>query len=143
MPERTVCDAQEHATEESYRACPICNPPPAPQEAPASFMTDAQMLADVEGRLDYRRAEAEELRTRLYEAEQEMQRLKARIPILEEALGQALDEVENLRQAARANAQIMAGEQAQMTLALKHLDKLWAIAQDANEDFNFSEEGVP
>jgi hypothetical protein len=24
---RTVCDAQEHATEDSYRACPICNAP--------------------------------------------------------------------------------------------------------------------
>lgn len=27
MPERTVCDAQEHATEAEYLACPICNPP--------------------------------------------------------------------------------------------------------------------
>lgn len=61
---------------------------------------------------------------------------------LEQELGEALEEIERLRNSAQANRQISDGEQALLKTALAHLEEIWRVAQDADEDFNFSERGM-
>jgi len=113
VKDRYVCDAQEHATEAEYQACPICNPP---------FMTDAQMLEDVEGRLDYRRAEAESLREQLEQAEQEIGRLKY---------------------AYSATNKVLDSQGQTLKIALDYLRKIGALAREVDEIFNLSEQDYP
>ena len=77
-----------------------------------------------------------ELHRRLVEARREVRDLTQIVGDVNRAYQQECER-------SRANAQIFEGEQATLKLALGHLEKLWKLAQDADEDFNFSEKGYP
>lgn len=82
--------------------------------------------------------EKQVLSLRLRAAEGELYEGRDSIKSLNRFLDEANDEIRSQREAAQANAQILKGEEANLTAALGYLTKLHDLVREADEDFNLS-----
>jgi hypothetical protein len=115
---RDVCDAQLHATLQDYLACPHC-------------VTDDD-LWNLAGTPSIAWADAcRELYRRLVEVRRELDLYQQQATVAD-------DRIQHLEEAAKANAQIFQGEQAVVTRALSHLEKIYTLVHEADEEFNFT-----
>lgn len=82
--------------------------------------------------------EKQVLSLRLRAAEGELYEGRDSIKSLNRFLDEANDEIRSQREAAQANAQILKGEEANLSAALGYLTKLHDLVREADEDFNLS-----